>query len=302
MIEEKTIVKTLTLKKSFLMVVLVLWGSCSFSNISQYYGYTNNAYLYGNPWDMGSVLPDPSGLQINGVYYTYTPQKATADDFEVSLGNWNADKSGYVWNEVDNWDGSPGGVSIIKNIPLPYTHRSQFGDGFLSTTGVGTVEDANIIYSYKVDPCYNSQSDPSCPGFVAPVPELVDISTLYDATEDSEMEEMDTDRYDDEEPEDEDSETEEEKEKEDRKKRLERAMSIGDNSAMFAQGLAQTQMLQQMNAAVNVSTYLSKTIQGGVYTETVQLDGGNLPDNRGARRMNWATQKLHEEMIGMQYK
>jgi hypothetical protein len=71
---------------------------------------------------------------------------------------------------------------------------------------------------------------------------------------------------------------------------------------MFAQGLAQTQMLQQMNAAVNVSTYLSKTIQGGVYTETVQLDGGNLPDNRGARRMNWATQKLHEEMIGMQYK
>jgi len=58
---------------------------------------------------MGSVLPDPSGLQINGVYYTYTPQKATADDFEVSLGNWNADKSGYVWNEVDNWDGSPGG-------------------------------------------------------------------------------------------------------------------------------------------------------------------------------------------------
>ena len=57
-----------------------------------------------------------------------------------------------------------------------------------------------------------------------------------------------------------------------------------------------------MNAAVNVSTYLSKTIQGGVYTESVQLEGGNLPDNKGARRMNWATQKLHEEMIGMQYK
>ena len=282
------------------MVVLVLWGSYSFSNISQYYGYTNNAYLYGNPWDMGSVLPDPSGLQINGVYYTYTPQKATADDFEVSLGNWNADKSGYIWNEVDNWDGSPGGVSIIKNIPLPYTHRSQFGDGFLNTTGVGTVEDANIIYSYKVDPCYNPQADVNCPGFVPPTPETVDVSTLYDVTEDAEIEEVETDMYTEESEED-DSETEEEKEEEDRKKRLERAMSIGDNSAMFSQGLAQAQMLQQMNAAVNVSTYLSKTIQGGVYTESVQLEGGNLPDNKGARRMNWATQKLHDEMIKMQY-
>lgn len=249
---------------------------------------------------MDNVLPDPSGLEVNGVYYTYTPQKNTADDFEVHIGNWNADNTGYVWNEVDNWDGSPGGIAIIKNIPLPYVHRSQFGDGFLNTTGNGTVEDTNVIYSYRVDPCYNPQSNVDCPGFIPPPPPEVDLTTIYDATEDAEIEEVKLDNYDNEKSEDDVKDAESE-EKEERKKRLERAMSINDNSAMFAQGVAQAQLLQQMNDVVNVTAYLNKIIQGGTYTETIQLEGGNLPDNRGARRMNWATQKLHEELIDMQY-
>ena len=247
---------------------------------------------------MDNVLPDPSGIEINGVFYTYTPIKETDADFEVDIGNWNADRSGYIWHENDNWDGAPGGIAIIKSIPLPYTHRSQFGDGFLETTGDGSVTDTNVIYSYKVDPCYNPQSNPDCPGFIPPVIETVDVSEIYDATDEYQVEEVELDQY--EKKEDEEPESDEEEE-EDRKNRLERAMSISDNSGMFAEGIAQAQMLQQMNSAVNVSTYLTKIIQGGTYKETIELEGGNLPDNKSGRRMNWSTQKLHEEMIDMQY-
>ena len=93
--------------------------------------------------------------------------------------------------------------------------------------------------------------------------------------------------------------SEEEREEEERAKRLERAMSINDNSAMFADNLA---MLQQLNASgANVTTYLNKVIQGGTYTETTELNGGTMPDNKKGRRMNWSTQKLHDELVRMQY-
>ena len=294
------------LRKLVYSVVLVLLAGYSYSNsLAPYYGFSNNAYRYANPWNMGEILPDPSGLSINNVFYTYTPIKETASDFEVDIGNWNADKSGYVWKETDNWDGAPGGIAIIKNIPLPYIHRSQWGDGFLTTTGNGTVEDATVIYSYKVDPCYNPQFDPNCPGFVPPKVEEIDISFLYDTVaEEEESEAVDTKEvYDEkEEKSKEELDEEEAKEEEKRKERLEKAMSATDNSQLFAESFAQGLMLQQMNNTVNVTTYLNKVIEGGSYKETVQLDGGNLPDNKNGRRMNFTTQKLHNDMVSMQYK
>ena len=290
------------LKKLGLWVVLVLWVGYSYSSTDIYYGYTNNAISHGNPWSMDSVLPDPSGLEINGVFYTYTPIKETSANFEVDIGNWNSDKSGYIWKETDNWDGSPGGISIIKAVPLPYTHRSLWGEGFLDKTGDGSIVDANIVYSYKVDPCYNPQSNVDCPGFIPPKVEEVDVTELYDATEDASMEETKTEQYDTDEEEETTTEEEEAKEEEDRKRRLERAMSTSESSAMFAESLAQALMLQQMNSAVNVTVYLNKELEGGAYKETLQLEGGTLPDNKQGRRMNWTTQKLHEEMIDMQYK
>ena len=287
-----------------LLLALVCWAGYSYSNeLNPYYGFTGNAVNYGNPWVMDSVLPDPSGTSINNVFYTYTPIKETSADFEVDIGNWNADKSGYVWKETDNWDGAPGGIAIIKNVPLPYVHRSQFGDGFLNTRGQGTVEDATVIYSYKVDPCYNPQFDPACPGFIPPKQEEVNVDELYDTVE-TEVAAVDSEELYDEDKEeksDKEKEEDEEKEKERSKRRLEKAMSAVDNSAMFAESFAQAMMLQSMNNAVDVSSYQNKTIQGGTYKETVKLEGGNLPDNKSGKRMNWATQKLHEEMVNLQY-
>jgi len=274
-------------------------------DLTPYTGFSNNAYQYGNPWNMDSVLPDPSGLSINNVFYTYTPSKETDAKFEVDIGNYNADNSGYIWKETDNWDGAPGGIAIIKNVPLPYVHRSQFGDGFLNTRGEGTVNDATVIYSYKVDPCYNPQFDPNCPGFIPPKVEEVDVASIYESAEVEERDTVDSEEVYDEDKDkksEEELEEEEEKEKEKSKRRLEQAMSAIDNSAMFAESFAQAIMLQSMNNAVDVSSYKNKTIDGGTYRETVKLDGGNLPDNKAGRRMNYASDKLHEEMTGMQYK
>ena len=36
---------------------------------------------------------------------------------------------------------------------------------------------------YKVDPCYNPQFDPNCPGYEVPMPVIPDIE-IYDATQD----------------------------------------------------------------------------------------------------------------------
>ena len=286
--------------------VLVCWVGYSYSNnLSPYYGSTGNAINYGIPWNMDSVLPDPSGTSINNVFYTYTPNKEQSADFEVDIGNYNADKSGYVWKETDNWDGAPGGIAIIKNVPLPYVHRSQFGEGFIDTRGEGTVENATVIYTYKVDPCYNPQFDPACPGFIPPKVEEVDLSTLYVSTEEYEQEEVKDDVYEEDEEKElteEEKKEKEEKEKERSKRRLEQALSAVDNSALFAESFAQGQMLQSMNNAVNVNTYLNKAIDGGSYKETVKIEGGKIPDNKAGRRMNYTTQKLHEEMIDMQYK
>jgi len=290
----KTLLKTL---------VLVCSVGYSYSNdLTPYQGFTGNAYNYGNPWNMNSVLPDPSGTSVNNVFYTYTPNKETSADFEVDIGNYNADGTGYIWKETDNWDGAPGGIAIIKNVPLPYVHRSAFGDGFLNTTGEGTVENATVIYTYKVDPCYNPQFDPACPGFIPPKIEEVKIEDLY-VEVDVEQKEVDEDVYEKEEKEesDEDKEEKEKKEKERSKMRLEQALSAVDNSALFAESFAQGQMLQSMNNAVDVTSYQNKIIQGGTYKEEVKLDGGKLPDNKSGKRMNWATQKLHEEMVNMQY-
>lgn len=294
------------LKALLKISVLVCWAGYSYSNnLSPYYGSTGNAINYGIPWSMDSVLPDPSGTSVNNVFYTYTPIKNTSDNFEVEIGNWNADRSGYVWKETDNWDGAPGGIAIIKNVPLPYVHRSQFGDGFLETTGQGSVTDASLVYTYKVDPCYNPQYDPACPGFVPPKIEEVDLDSIYETVEsDSGDVRIDTEEVYDEEREKTEQELEEEeaKEKEKSKMRLEKAMSEVDNSALFAESFAQGLMLQQINNAVNVNTYLNKNIQGGVYEETIKLKGGYLPDNKSGKRMNWSTQKLHEELVDMQYR
>jgi hypothetical protein len=56
-----------------------------------------------------------------------------------------------------------------------------------------------------------------------------------------------------------------------------------------------------MNTAVG-NTYLTATIPGGQYKETVRLVDATLPDSRAGLRNGLAQQILHEKMVSQQYK
>jgi hypothetical protein len=308
------------LKRLSLSVVLVLWACSSYSeSITPYYGSTNNAAANSNRWVMDNVLPSGvPGLDINGVIYNYTINKDVDDTVGVEIRNQNANGTGYIFRERDDWlPGSLGGTQINKVVPVAPTNRSLWGDGEIAVDGPGSVSDPRVVYTYKVDPCYDPQFDPNCPGYEIPRRDVdiyeVDLSTLYDpmtdVTQTVACREGDTspeckaqqENSDEEQLSEEELAEKEKKEKEKSKDRLEKALSAADNSALFSSAIANGQLLQQMNKNVNMGTYYQKSLDGGSYRETITLDGGNLPDNRSGLRNNMAQQKLHQEMVDMQY-
>jgi len=259
---------------------------------------------------MDSILPGVPGLDINGVLYNYTIQKQVQDSVTVNVQNENANGTGYIFRETDEWrPGSLGGTTINKVVPVVPSNRSLWGDGSIEVTGPGSVTDPNVVYLYKVDPCYDPQFDPNCPGYVKPVPTIVEVdpSTIYNAMDDENInldQTVDSELI---EVEDEELLSEEElAEQEELKKkktqdRLEKALAAVDNSALFSQAFDQGKLLQQMNNAVNMTSYYSAYIAGGTYNDVVTLDGGNIPDNRKALR-NMAQDGLHRKMVDEQYK
>ena len=293
------------LKRLLLMAGLVCLPSYSYSDsITPYYGTTPNAAINGHTWDMNTVLPTPPGLDINGVIYSYTPNKNTEDDMKVHVQNEKVG-GGYIFRETDDWSGAQGGIEIRKVVPvIPQLPRELWGDGSIEVEGTGTVEDASVVYSYRVDHCYNPQFDPNCPGYEAPTPpepEIVDPTTLYDATEDEAVKiattETEIEYKDEDKKNTEDEDNDEEKEE----MRLEAALSAIDNSALFAEAFAQSQILASMNLAISMNNYYAASIPGGVYKETVVLKDKKIEDNKKGLRNGLAQQLLHEKMIDMQY-
>jgi hypothetical protein len=288
------------LKKLLPLVVWVFSASYSYSDsISPYFGITGNAAIGSHQWIMNNVLPEPPGVEVNGVFYSYTPQKVTEDDFKVTVGNEG------VWSDTEDWSGNPGGIEVRKVIGLPSVPKEAWGDGYISTEGTGTVEDATVVYSYKVTPCFDPQFDPNCPGYQVPVPPTVEVTIdFYDATKDENVNLSAADSVLVEENEEqlEKEKEEEEKEAEEklRKYRLEKAMAAIDASALLAENQRIQQMNNIMQSAVD-SQYLTATIPGGSYKETVVLVDNKIDDNKNGRRNGLAQQLLHNQMVDMQY-
>jgi len=280
---------------------------CYSDNIAPYYGTTGNAAQSGLSWSMKDVLPAPPGLDINGVFYRYTPNKNTADDMKVHVQNERANGTGYVFRDTEDWSGHPGGIEVRKVIGIGDIPREAWGNGSIEVEGTGTVDDATVIYSYKVDPCYDPQFSPSCPGYKTPVPVVptVNLDDLYDATKDEYVNLNDEEKLSREENEERLAEEEEkekaEAEEKKRKYRLEKLMSISDAAALFAE----TQIIEQMNGIMQDqlnNTYLAATIPGGQYKETIRLVDAKLPENKAGLRNGLAQQILHEKMVSQQYK
>ena len=236
------------------------------------------------------------GMDISGVIYNYTAVKDQADDFTVTVQNENVD-GGYVYQETDDWSGK-NGMKIQKVIPLSYTPIEQFGKGSIATTGTGSVEDASVLYMYRWDGCRNPQNDENCPGYVPPMP-VMPVIEIYDALEDEYV--QDATEKTDGVGTDKDEEIRETEEEDEEKDRLEIALAASENALTIAGGASQASLLKAMNIATNLSNYYVARVPGGVYSETISLQGGTIVDNRRALR-SLGQDNLMNEMIGEQYK
>ena len=290
------------------MGVLVFWPSyCYSESIQPYFGTTPNAAAGGNSWIMNNVLPTPPGLDINGVIYNYTIQKDVNDSAKVHVQNENANGTGYIFRETDEWQaGSLGGTEIRKVVPvIPNLARELWGNGSIEVEGNATVEDPNVVYMYKVDPCYNPQFDPNCPGYEIPVPVIaIPEIEIYDATEDEYVNLSNDEKLLLEENEKTiEEELEEDEEEAAKRKRDYRLAMLADTNA--AQLFAENQRIQLMNDIMQNqvnNAYLNKTINGGVYNETITMVDKKIEDNKQGLRNGFAQQLLHEQMIQEQYK
>ena len=277
------------------MLSLALLPSYSYSN-PYTYGATGNAASTSLSWGMDSILPSITGVDINGLLYRYTTIKDPDADMKVHVGNLNANGDGYIFRETDDWSGVAGNT-IIKSFPVSNIPASNWGTGSIEVEGKGRVEDAVVIYSYRVDRCYDPQSDPSCAGYIKPMPDLPEI-VVYNALEDGAVvSTLETEDY----QYDEDGKLILSEEEEEEKTRIEMGLTASANALTLFKTQGQNDIIMSINKQTNIAMYYNANINGGTLNDAAGLQDGTIKDNKKALRNNLAQQILHEQMVDMQY-
>ena len=286
--------KTVKLRLAWVLS-LVLLPSYSYSE-PYTYGATGNAASGALGWSMDSILPSIAGVDINGLLYRYTTVKDPDADMKVHVGNHNASGDGYTFRETDDWSGVPGNT-IVKSFPLSNIPASTWGTGFVEVEGEGTVKDAVVIYNYRLDKCYDPQSDPTCAGYVKPIPVLPEV-VVYDALEDDAVVdtlEADEFQYD------EDGKLILDEEEEEEETRIEMGLTASANALTLFKAQNQSDIILALNKQTNINMYYNAKINGGTLNDAAGLKDGTISDNKKALRNNLAQQVLHEKMVDMQY-
>jgi hypothetical protein len=253
---------------------------------------------------MGNVLPEPPGLDIQNVIYSYTIQKESGEWVTVHVQNKNANGTGYIFRETDEWKpGTVTGMGINKVVPVGDLPRELWGPGSIEVEGNGSVNNAQVVYTYKVTPCYDPQFDPNCPNYVVPVPNIVEVNLddLYDVFDDEnvDLERNKTVEQDDINLEENERKKKEEEEEAKRKYRLEKALSVADAASLLAENARINAM--NMTSVQKLQTYVIAGIPGGVYDDAINLPDADLPDGKNGLRNGLAQQLLHKQMVEMQY-
>jgi hypothetical protein len=243
-------------------------------------------------WDMTNVLPPQAGLQVNSVFYRYTTQKAVEDALIVHVQNEDTAGPGYIFRSSDDWTGVPGNT-ITRFVPVSLA-GSRFGQGSIQTEGFGTVSNPTVIYNYSYEPCFDPQSDPSCPGYVPPFEPLE--MEMYDPLSDEfirmQMERKATQDRTDEEDRD------RRRMQSMKESRLEKALGAASSAMLTANALAMEAQLLSMSV---IPTTYQTSLVGGRYDDSIELPSKKLPDNPSGRRVGLAQQLLHERMVDSQY-
>ena len=286
--------KMLKLKLAWVLS-LALLPSYSYSD-PYTYGATGNAASTSLGWGMDSILPSIAGVDINGLIYRYKTVKDPDSDMKVHVSNLNANADGYIFRETDDWSGVAGNT-IVKSFPVSNIPASNWGTGSIEVEGKGRVEDAVVIYSYRVDRCYDPQSDPSCAGYIKPMPDLPEI-VVYDALEDDAVvSTLETEEY----QYDEDGNLVTTKEEEEEDTRIEMGLTASANALTLFKTQGQDDIIMSINQQTNIAMYYNANINGGTLNDAAGLQDGTIKDNKKALRNNLAQQILHEQMVDMQY-
>lgn len=280
-------------------LALLACSSYSYSN-ETVYGTTNNAVR--DPavmqWVMENILPKQAGLTVNTVIYRYTTEKNAEDEMLVHVQNENALGSGYIFRETDDWSGLPGNT-INKAVPVLDIPRQFWGLGSIEVEGEGEVKDPFVSYAYKYDPCFDPQSSPECPGWIDPSLPLPGEPEAYDPLDDDLVqEELDrkTNLRDEDEEEKQREKFAEGKEEVD--ERLEVLLGLENGTII---GGASELLFNSLSALDAVPQSYLIALPSTEYKEAIELKDGNLPDNTRARRVNFAQDQLHNDLVELQY-
>lgn len=255
---------------------------------------------------MTGILPDASQpwieVQVNGLTYRYTMTKDPNEDVKVYVRNEDPVNGGYVFEEVDDWNGLPGST-IQKYFRFNYIDSSRFGDGEIAVEGNGSVSDSIVTYNYRVDindmlmKCAATPlADPSCPGFMEALLEYLKNlkdpdpnDPFYDEWVQAQLEkelELDEDEL--------------KRKEESKEESLEKRMG-GKNTVDAMVDVKQQEALLVALADVGkIEPYYQVEIQGGEYEETVTLEDSEIPDNPRALR-SLASDANHKKMVRSQY-
>jgi|SaaInl5LU_22_DNA_1037371.scaffolds.fasta_scaffold38371_2 hypothetical protein len=291
-------------------VVVLLAASCfySYSNsvvAQETTGTTPNAAANGFTWNMYSVLPAQAGLTFNGLFYTYTANKETEDDFTVTIQNEFANGVGYVIQETDDWSGLPG-ATINKRLDLPNISQTVVGEGSIVTTGEGEVLDPSVVYSFRFDECFVPLSNPQCPGYQDALYQyLLDNGLLNSEPS------LDDPFYDEWVQFQLNRDSEDNAEDDDEKRVREDTTDLDEDVGIemlnaevnideFVDGATQNAIITALSTIPRFELYTSATLDGGVYNDAVTLNDGILNDNNRALRQ-FATDKVHKDMVRSQY-
>jgi hypothetical protein len=279
----------------------VVLSLCSFSSYSEEYIYetSGNAAQNGLDWVMKNVLPQYTGLAVNGVVYQYTTLKDTDADLVVTVSNENAQVPGqYIFRSRDDWSGVPQNT-IKRGTSIPYVGAEYWGNGSIEVDGEGEVLDASVFYTYRYDEecAVNPQTKPSCPGFV--MPEIVIPESFDPLDDDIVQNELDRKRVAMNAEDQENRDRERSKDKKDKEREMIEVLLGTTNTTELA---GSSQLLYEKLLALDWTPQsYYKVLPTTVYEEVVLLQDSVLPDNKKARRVVLAQEVLHDRMTELQY-
>lgn len=265
---------------------------CSFSYSDIITGTTENAAGTGLTWSMTNVLPQATGLTVDGVIYQYTAIKNPVDRMIVNIQNKDLLQPGFIFRSQDDWTGLRGNT-ITKIVPTDNIPITRWGDGSINVDGSGEIKNPTVVYKYKYDTCIaNPLSSLSCPGYAEAMLKQLNEKPLetYDPLSNKDIKNvLDTKQIVEEERKINTTSTKNNKSDE---KRSSQSLNPVD-----AEKAAQLEML---NNIPGFDLY-KVALPGGVYNDVLRYPDKKIPDSRSARRLGLSQQILHNNLVDLQY-